>query len=383
MIGAALARTGVRARAVADRPDGNSRLRHRTPTCSRITASMARRSRARCWRRAGGASCRPPASRPTSMYPNFVPHWIADAEVAVEGRRASFEKRSPDRRSRRSRRWRAAAPRKWRTRCRRPRGAAEAGAAAPVPKRGADSRHARRSCCASASRSSARSSRPKPASRGRTPSPKSASSADLAIFMEGEGSRFYGKTMPSPIPNRTVQTLRSPIGICAAIMPFNSPLAGIAWKVFPALLCGNAVVVEVARADAVHRGRVRQAAEGRRPAGRRLLGACRASAPMSARRSCRTHRVGVVSFTGSSATGKLIQKIVSERDGAREGLPRAGRQEPVRRVRRRGSRAGGGARGGIGVHRCRPALRLGQPHHRVRSRLRRVPRGVARARRAA
>ena len=37
--------------------------------------------------------------------------------------------------------------------------------------------------------------------------------------MEGEGSRLYGKTLPSPIPNRTVQTLRSPIGICAAIMP--------------------------------------------------------------------------------------------------------------------------------------------------------------------
>ena len=61
------------------------------------------------------------------------------------------------------------------------------------------------------------------------------SSADLAIFMESEGSRFYGRTMTSPVPNRAVRTLRSPIGVCAAIMPFNSPLAGIAWKVFPAL----------------------------------------------------------------------------------------------------------------------------------------------------
>ena len=50
-----------------------------------------------------------------------------------------------------------------------------------------------------------------------------ASSADLGVFMEGEGSRFYGKTMPSPILNRAVQTIRQPIGICAAIMPFNSP----------------------------------------------------------------------------------------------------------------------------------------------------------------
>ena len=38
--------------------------------------------------------------------------------------------------------------------------------------------------------------------------------------------------------------MRAPIGVCAAIMPFNSPLAGVAWKVFPALLCGNAVVAK-------------------------------------------------------------------------------------------------------------------------------------------
>ncbi|MGQ0734124.1 MAG: aldehyde dehydrogenase family protein, partial [Acidobacteriota bacterium] len=70
------------------------------------------------------------------------------------------------------------------------------------------------------------------------------SSADLAAFMAGEGSRFYGRTMTSPIDHRGVQTLRQPIGVCAGLMPFNSPLAGIAWKVFPALLCGNAVVVK-------------------------------------------------------------------------------------------------------------------------------------------
>src|SRR5262249_35090875 len=70
------------------------------------------------------------------------------------------------------------------------------------------------------------------------------SSADLAQFMDSEGSRSYGKTMQSPVPNRSVRTLRQPIGTCAAIVPFNSPLAGIAWKVFPALVCGNAVVAK-------------------------------------------------------------------------------------------------------------------------------------------
>ena len=45
--------------------------------------------------------------------------------------------------------------------------------------------------------------------------------------MEGEASRFYGKTMPSPIPNRTVNARRANRRV-RAVMPFNSPLAGIA-----------------------------------------------------------------------------------------------------------------------------------------------------------
>ena len=140
-----------------------------------------------------------------------------------------------------------------------------------------------------------------------------ASSAELAVFMEGEGSRLYGKTLPSPIPNRTVQTLRSPIGICAAIMPFNSPLAGVAWKVFPALLCGNAVVVkshELTPYTAVAFGQLLK--DAGLPVG--VYGAVQGYGPDAGAPLVQDHRVGVVSFTGSSATGKLIQKMVSDRD---------------------------------------------------------------------
>jgi acyl-CoA reductase-like NAD-dependent aldehyde dehydrogenase len=138
------------------------------------------------------------------------------------------------------------------------------------------------------------------------------SSADLGVFMEGEGSRSYGKTMPSPIANRTVRTLRSPIGVCAAIMPFNSPLAGIAWKVFPALLCGNAVVVkshELTPYTAVAFGKL--LLEAGLPGG--VYSALQGSGPDVGLPLVRDDRVGIVSFTGSTATGKLIQKAVSER----------------------------------------------------------------------
>jgi len=138
------------------------------------------------------------------------------------------------------------------------------------------------------------------------------SSADLGVFMEGEGSRFYGKTMPSPILNRSVQTIRQPIGICAAIMPFNSPLAGVAWKVFPALLCGNAVVVkshELTPYTAVAFGQLLK--DAGLPTG--IYSAVQGMGPQVGAPLVQDNRVGVVSFTGSSLTGKLIQQAVSAR----------------------------------------------------------------------
>ena len=139
-----------------------------------------------------------------------------------------------------------------------------------------------------------------------------ASSADLAVFMESEGSRLYGKTMTSPVLNRSVRTERAPIGVCAAIMPFNSPLAGVAWKTFPALVCGNAVVAkshELTPYTAVALGKLLRDAglpKGVYSAVQGLGG--EVGTPL-----VEDSRVGLVSFTGSVATGKLIQQRVSGR----------------------------------------------------------------------
>lgn len=138
------------------------------------------------------------------------------------------------------------------------------------------------------------------------------SSADLGVFMESEGSRFYGKTMTSPIPNRAVRTERAPIGVCAAIMPFNSPLAGVAWKVFPALLCGNAVVVkshEQTPYTAIAFAKVLQAAG----LAHGLCSVVQGLGPEVGTPLVEDPRVGIVSFTGSVPTGKHIQQTVSGR----------------------------------------------------------------------
>lgn len=138
------------------------------------------------------------------------------------------------------------------------------------------------------------------------------SSADLGVFMEGEGSRCYGKTMTSPIPNRAVRTERASIGVCAAIMPFNSPLAGVAWKAFPALLCGNAVVAkshELTPYTAVAFGRLLR--EAGLPRG--VYSVVQGFGPEVGTPLIADTRVGLVSFTGSAPTGKCIQQTVSGR----------------------------------------------------------------------
>ena len=67
---------------------------------------------------------------------------------------------------------------------------------------------------------------------------------ELGYFIAGEGRRFYGKTMPSATPNRQAMTIRQPLGVAGLIIAANTPIANVAWKVFPALLCGNAAVLK-------------------------------------------------------------------------------------------------------------------------------------------
>lgn len=69
---------------------------------------------------------------------------------------------------------------------------------------------------------------------------------DVAKFMAGEGRRAEGETIPSALPDKLCMTLRHPVGIVGIITPWNFPIAIPAWKTFPALLAGNAVVLKPA-----------------------------------------------------------------------------------------------------------------------------------------
>ncbi len=65
-----------------------------------------------------------------------------------------------------------------------------------------------------------------------------------AEYFAGEGMRLYGRSLTSGIEGKQSFTVRQPLGIAGLIVPANTPIANIAWKTFPALICGNTVVLK-------------------------------------------------------------------------------------------------------------------------------------------
>jgi len=135
---------------------------------------------------------------------------------------------------------------------------------------------------------------------------------ELGLFMASEGQRLYGRTTTSGQVNKYAMTVRQPVGVAGLIIAANTPIANVAWKVFPALICGNAAVLKTAEdtpGTAWLFGEI--AAEAGLPPG--VLNIVQgygheAGAPLVAHPG-----VGVVSFTGSTAVGRQIAVVAGER----------------------------------------------------------------------
>src|SRR5512140_3688637 len=69
---------------------------------------------------------------------------------------------------------------------------------------------------------------------------------DMCFYMAGEGRRQFGQTTPSELPNKFAMSVRQPLGVCGLITPWNFPMAIPSWKILPALICGNTVVIKPA-----------------------------------------------------------------------------------------------------------------------------------------
>lgn len=66
----------------------------------------------------------------------------------------------------------------------------------------------------------------------------------LGSFFAGEGQRMYGRTTTSAVDSKYAMTIRQPVGVVGLIIAANTPVANVAWKIFPALVCGNAAVMK-------------------------------------------------------------------------------------------------------------------------------------------
>jgi acyl-CoA reductase-like NAD-dependent aldehyde dehydrogenase len=130
----------------------------------------------------------------------------------------------------------------------------------------------------------------------------------LAEFFAGEGMRSYGRTLPSGMPDKYTMTVRQPCGVAALIISANTPIANVAWKVFPSLVCGNAAVLKAAEdtpATAWVFAEIAQKAG--LPKG--VLDVVQGLGAEAGGALVEDEGVDVISFTGSTAVGRRIAEM--------------------------------------------------------------------------
>jgi alpha-ketoglutaric semialdehyde dehydrogenase len=135
---------------------------------------------------------------------------------------------------------------------------------------------------------------------------------DMSYYMGGEGRRLFGHTTPSELRDKFQMSVRMPVGVVGAITPWNFPIAIPAWKLTPALVCGNTVVLKPAEdtpllaqrfVDLLHEAglpeNVVQVVHGfGEEAGDALV---------------RHPDVPIITFTGSRETGVAVTKAAADR----------------------------------------------------------------------
>jgi aldehyde dehydrogenase (NAD+) len=128
---------------------------------------------------------------------------------------------------------------------------------------------------------------------------------DMTFFMAGEGRRQSGQTVPSELRDKFAMSLRQPLGVCGLITPWNFPMAIPSWKIAPALVCGNTVVLKPATLtplSALNFASVLQ--EAGIPPG--VVNVVTGSGGQVGDALLVNESVRVVSFTGSTAVGRSV-----------------------------------------------------------------------------
>jgi acyl-CoA reductase-like NAD-dependent aldehyde dehydrogenase len=129
--------------------------------------------------------------------------------------------------------------------------------------------------------------------------------ADMFRFFAGFATKNFGQTIPVSAPGMFTYTLHEPVGVCAAIIPWNYPLLMAAWKLAPALACGNTVVLKPAEQTPLSALRLAELIrEAGFPAG--VVNVLNGPAQPTGQALAEHPGVDKVAFTGSGQAGREV-----------------------------------------------------------------------------
>lgn len=135
--------------------------------------------------------------------------------------------------------------------------------------------------------------------------------ADVASFFGGASRHLEGLATAEYVPGYTSSIRRDPVGVVAAIAPWNFPLLMAAWKAFPAIAAGNSVVLKPSQFTPDTTLRLAELAiEAGLPSG--VLNIIYGTGPVAGRAMASHRDVDMVSFTGSTAGGREVMKSAAE-----------------------------------------------------------------------
>src|SRR5690242_11696949 len=149
---------------------------------------------------------------------------------------------------------------------------------------------------------------------------------DCTFYAAGEGRRLHGFTTPAEMPNKFAACVRQPVGLCGLITPFNFPMAIPSWKLIPALVCGNTVVLKSGEDVPLSSlNLVKACEEAGIPAG--VVNLVNGHGADVGPALLEHPDVRLISFTGSTDTGRIIaeecarqNKIVSLEMGGKNAI---------------------------------------------------------------
>jgi aldehyde dehydrogenase (NAD+) len=136
---------------------------------------------------------------------------------------------------------------------------------------------------------------------------------DCTYYTAGEGRRLHGFTTPAEMPDKFAMCVRQPVGLCGLITPWNFPMAIPSWKLIPALVCGNTVVIKPAEDTPLSTyNLVKACEEAGVPPG--VVNLVTGYGEPAGAAITDNPALRLISFTGSTETGRIVATACAERN---------------------------------------------------------------------